>query len=64
MIQVTKEQAEAIRKKFPDVPVPMTCRLRNDGRRRGKNYVQETNEILTFLKTLENQKVIETYGKV
>ncbi len=64
MIPITKEQAEAIRKEFPDVPIPKTCKLKNNGKRRGKRTVQETEKILTFLKKIENENVIETYGNV
>ena len=49
--EITKQQAQAIRKKFPDVEVVSTSKKK---KHRGKYYVPEYSKVVKFLSTQNN----------
>ena len=51
MVLVNKEESEAIRRRFPDMPQTRTCRQKSKLHR---YYVPETDGILKLLRDLRN----------
>lgn len=48
MVQVTKNEAELIRKLYPDIYISMTCRNKSKGKRKHR-YAPETRGIIDIL---------------
>lgn len=59
MIAITKDEAMALREQNPRVTIVKTCKLKNQGARRGKRWVEPTNEVIKKLKELRNTDFIE-----
>ena len=53
MIQITKDEAKYLRETLKNLKVQRTCLLKNNGKSRGKYYVEETRKVF---KALENLK--------
>lgn len=49
MIQITNDEAKYLRENLKNVKVQKTCRLKNNGRSRGKYYVEEEDKVLKAL---------------
>ncbi len=49
MIQITKDEAEYLRANLKKAKVQRTCLLKNNGKSRGKYYVEETHKVLKAL---------------
>lgn len=56
MIFITKAEAEIIREKFPNEPIPKTCYQKNKGSR-GKRYVAEKANILKLLYSIRGGQI-------
>jgi hypothetical protein len=50
MVVITKEEAETLRKLFPDIQIFKTCKLKNKGASRGKRYCPEYRSVIDWLK--------------
>ena len=49
LIQITKEEAKYLRENVKNVKVQRTCLLKNNGKSRGKYYVEETHKVIKAL---------------
>lgn len=49
LIQITKDEAEYLRENLKNVKVQRTCLLKNNGKSRGKYYVEETHKVFKAL---------------
>jgi hypothetical protein len=49
LIQITKDEAEYLRANLKKAKVQRTCLLKNNGKSRGKYYVEETHKVLKAL---------------
>lgn len=64
VVEITKAEAEAIRKKYPYAPISKTCHMKNTGNR-GKRYICEDKKYMVLLSQIRKaENVIETYGNV
>lgn len=52
MILTSKEEAEYLKKKIPDVRITQTCQHKNNGKSRGKYYAEETLAVISTLKNI------------
>lgn len=50
MVQVSRTEANYIRKAFPKVHITKTCKKKNDGSHRGKYYVEENPSVTNYLR--------------
>ena len=50
MVQVSRTEANYIRKAFPKVHITKTCKKKNDGSHRGKYYVEENPRVMNYLR--------------
>ncbi len=63
MVEITKSQAEYLRSH--GVAVTRTCKLKQNGKKRGKMYAAEEPYILKLLNEYNSQQIIATtYGEV
>lgn len=49
LIQITKDEAKYLRENVKNVKVQRTCLLKNNGKSRGKYYVEETRKVFKAL---------------
>lgn len=56
MILVNKEEAKAIREKYPNVPLKRTCKQRS---KRGRYYCEERPDVMNFLNHFRKRGVVE-----
>lgn len=59
MIAITKDEAIILRNKNPNVTIVKTCKLKNQGSRRGKRWVEPTKDVINTLKKIRDVDVIE-----
>ena len=61
MITISKEEAKAVREKFPNVHIVRTMRQKS---KRGRYYCEESRKVISFIRNMREKKVSEKYGDV
>lgn len=61
MLKISKAEAKLIRAEFPNCKLPATCRDKNDGKKRGVAYIEESEKYLTFLNKIRTENILLEY---
>lgn len=59
MITINKEEARAVRERFPNVHIIRTMKQNS---KRGHYYCEESRKVMQFIKNYRDSKVSERYG--